>query len=593
MTTLEDVIATPRLVEIDGVDLALSPARVWEIVRHEDLAGSPLVRMLFKVRTLPERLSGQASAPPTLRIDDLKSTPATPGFQVLCDDHRHELVVGAIGKVWEPRIRFVHVDNAEAFAAFAAPGFVKVAWALRVSPRGEHHARLDLVVRVDATDDGSWQKFKSYFKWIGPGSRFIRRSILGALARKWGTPESRANEEALAGDALLRDAHAQTTDSIEIAAPPAQIWPWLLQMGCGRAGFYSYDVLDNAGRRSAREIHPELQRLRVGDLLPAEPDGPNGFEVLELEEHRVLVLGGLFDAEEGKQRPFASPRPRDFWHVTWAFVLEALDDHTTRLRVRGRAAFSDSQRWHALWIQPVHHFMERAQLRHLAVRAEGRPTRDDTRDVLEGGAGAAVAAVALLTPFLRSARSHWGLSKSLAERRYPGDDLVGEPHWMWTHGIEIAASAEDVWPWIAQIGADRGGFYSYQWLENVAGCQIRNAEAIHPEWAHTAGSALCLHPHMPSLPITELVPNHHMLVFAPADPRARAAGKSWAEVSWLFYLETLGHRRCRLISRYRCATSDDLVTQLQFGEATLEPIGFAMDRRMLIGVKQRSERVVH
>jgi hypothetical protein len=61
--------------------------------------------------------------------------------------------------------------------------------------------------------------------------------------------------------------------------------------------------------------------------------------------------------------------------------------------------------------------------------------------------------------------------------------------------------------------------------------------------------------------------------------------------SWLFFIEPSGPARCRVISRYRCATSDDLVSRLRFGPTIIEPIGFAMDRRMLIGLKQRAERV--
>jgi len=592
MTTLEDLIATPRLVEIDGVDLALSPERAWELVRHGDLAESPLVRLLFGLRTLPDRVLGRTSAAPTLTLDALKSSTDEPGFQILCDDPPREVVLGAIGKVWEVVIPFVHVGGPEAFAAFAEPGLVKVAWALRVSPLGRHDAHVDLVLRVDATDDAAWQKFKAYFRLIGPASHFIRRSILANLGRKWGTPASRENEQALAGDVLLPDAQAQATDGIDLARSPEQIWPWLVQMGCGRAGFYSYDGLDNDGVRSAREIHPELQQVRVGDLLPAGPGGPGGFEVLQLQKNHVLVLGGLYDSDEHHQLAFGSPRPARFWQVTWAFVLERIDEHATRLTVRGRAAFSPNERWRATWSVPVHHFMERAQLRHLAARVEGRAGRDDVYDVVEGLGGAAIAAAGFLTRFLRDARSHWGLEAALVERTYPGDELVPTPGWMWTHGIEVEASTDEVWPWIAQIGADRAGFYSYQWLENIAGCEVRNAETIHPEWAHAPGSTLRLHPQLPPLPIASIVPGQHLVAFGQADAQARTAGRPWAEVSWLFYLEPLGTRRCRVISRYRCATSTDLSTRLRYSQALVEPIGFAMDRRMLKGIKERAEHLV-
>jgi hypothetical protein len=305
---------------------------------------------------------------------------------------------------------------------------------------------------------------------------------------------------------------------------------------------------------------------------------------------RALVLGGLYDPSAKKQLPFASPRPRSFWHVTWAFVLEPLGDQTTRLHVRARAAFSGDERRHAAWIAPVHHFMEAAQLRHLAARVEGRDRHDHLGDVTGGVAGAAIMVAGFLMPFARNARSRWGLDEATAARRLPGDERVAHPRWGWTHGIEIDAPLERVWPWVAQIGADRAGFYSYQWLENVAGCDVHNAEAIHPEWEVRAGGSVRLHPKMPPIPVVELAPGHHYVAFAGADAAAKAGGRSWLEVSWLFLVEPGGANRTRFISRFRCASSDDLATRLAFGAGTVEPIGFAMDRRMLIGVKDRAER---
>jgi len=195
----------------------------------------------------------------------------------------------------------------------------------------------------------------------------------------------------------------------------------------------------------------------------------------------------------------------------------------------------------------------------------------------------------LLTPFLRDARNRWGVDEATAQRAYPGDELVGAPRWAWTHGIEIDAPAAAVWPWVAQIGADRAGFYSYQWLENVAGCKLRNAEAIHPEWAIRDNGVLLLHPEMPPLRVASIAPGRWFVVHAPLDENARSAGKPWAAVSWLFFVEPFDGKRCRLISRYRCACSDDLRTRLQLGATFIEPIGFAMDRRMLKGIKERAE----
>ncbi|HEX7185645.1 MAG TPA: hypothetical protein VF756_27720, partial [Thermoanaerobaculia bacterium] len=141
---------------------------------------------------------GERAAGASLCMADLVSSPEHPGFQILVDEPPHEVAVGAIGKVWHLEIPFVHLANAEAFSAFTEAGFVKVAWAIRLSPLGESDTRVTLELRVDATDDRSWKKFRRYFRIIGPGSHFIRRSLLAQLVRELGTPERKGDEGATA-----------------------------------------------------------------------------------------------------------------------------------------------------------------------------------------------------------------------------------------------------------------------------------------------------------------------------------------------------------------------------------------------------------
>ena len=565
MSALERVIPTPALREIDEIDLAVPLAKAWQLLRHGDFTGSPIVHALFALRTLPDRMAHRQTPELALSIDGMRSTADQPGFQVLAEAFEREVVVGAIGKVWHLEIPFVHAADAEAFRAFSEPGFVKVAWAFQLSPLGEHGTHVVIELRVDATDAESWAKFRRYFAVIGLGSRFVRRSILSALAREHGTPDSREEQRSLPGDDLVPDARAQTTHAVTIAATPEAVWPWLLQMGRGR------------------------MELRVGDVIAATRAGDDGFEVLAIEPDSALILGGLHDADARRQRPFASERPEHFWQITWSFSLERIGPMTTRLHVRARAAFPAGGGIRAMWIKPIHPLMGKAELLHFAARVEQRLPPDGARDVAEGIGGAAVMAAAFLTPFMRHARNHWGVDAAVAARAYPGDELIATPAWIWTHGIEIDAPAAEVWPWIAQLGADRGGFYSYQWLENVAGCGLHNAESIHPEWAVQEGDELTLHPKIPPLRVAALEPGRFFVVEAPADAAARAAGKPWAQLTWLFFLESLGADRTRLVSRYRCVASDDLVSKLQFGPTFLEPIGFAMDRRMLLGVKARVE----
>jgi hypothetical protein len=383
MSALNRLVPDPGLVQLDSVVVAADPLRTWDVVRNINLAQSPLVRTLFGIRTIPDRLEGR-SPELQLHIHDLVSTPERPGFQVLVEEPPRELAAGAIGQVWRPVIPFIHVPDAAAYSAFAEPGYVKVAWAIRALADGDSSTRVEFELRVAATDEASWTKFKRYFMLIGPASHFMRRLLLAQIERDLGTPQAVQNERRLPGDELLPDAAEQFTHSIEIDAPPDRVWPWLVQMGCRRAGFYSIDALDNGGVPSAREIIPELQRLAVGDRIPAQPEGDDYFEVLALEPYRALLLGSLFDVEAQHSIGFRAARPARYWHVSWAFVLEPLADGRTRLYARVRGAFPRTERFHAFWIRPVHHLMQTMQLRHLAARAEGRVS-----DRQHAGAGAA------------------------------------------------------------------------------------------------------------------------------------------------------------------------------------------------------------
>jgi hypothetical protein len=171
--------------------------------------------------------------------------------------------------------------------------------------------------------------------------------------RTWGIDPAEA-EAALPGDDLIPDAEAVDTRSIDIAAPPAEVWPWLIQMGYGRAGWYSWDQLD-MNMPSADRIVPELQRLEVGDVMPTHPGG--GFEVRVVEPERALVLyadRSLLEAQKAaapEDLEDASTNVRatglylektmeaDF-QASWAFVLQPNDAGGTRLveRFRGHMA---------------------------------------------------------------------------------------------------------------------------------------------------------------------------------------------------------------------------------------------------------------
>lgn len=365
---LDHFLPDPRLVEIDHADVGVPPEKAYQALRHFDASSSPLVRTLFTLRALPDMLTGHRPEVPKLSIDAIGSRPE-PGFRILADEPGRSVTVGAAGKVWEAEIPYADVP-AERFAAFDEPGYAKVVWELRCEPRGAG-ARVVLELRVGATDDESWDRTRRYFRFIGPFSHWIRRHCLGMLEKELGSAEQMDSGRALPGDEKLPDAAAASTLSITIAASPDEVWPYLVQMGAQRAGWYSYDSLDNAGRESAWDVLPELQSLEVGQIIAAMPSAEGGYEVLSIDPGRALVLGGLYDTEEERQLPFSGARPARYWQVTWAFALEPLGPSETKLLVRARVSFApERMKWKVTWMAPVHHFMEMEQLRNIKARAE-------------------------------------------------------------------------------------------------------------------------------------------------------------------------------------------------------------------------------
>src|SRR6185436_11646896 len=78
----------------------------------------------------------------------------------------------------------------------------------------------------------------------------------------------------------------------------------------------------------------------------------------------------------------------------------------------------------------------------------------------------------------------WGATQDELDVALPGDDLLPQPEIPSTRAVTIMASAEDVWPWLVQMGPGRGGAYTYDWIENVFGLGMRSADTVHPEWQH-------------------------------------------------------------------------------------------------------------
>jgi len=162
---------------------------------------------------------------------------------------------------------------------------------------------------------------------VGMAALFL---LYPRVIRPWQSRWGAADEEvarAMPGDDVVERPTFNATRAVTVAARPEEIWPWLVQMGCRRAGWYSYDWVDNLGIPSAERIVPELQHLEVGDLVPISPNGKAGLWVKGFEFNRWLLWG---DEKED---------------VTWLWALYPGDSDHTRLITRVRI--------HYVWTSPT------------------------------------------------------------------------------------------------------------------------------------------------------------------------------------------------------------------------------------------------
>lgn len=205
--------------------------------------------------------------------------------------------------------------------------------------------------------DIAWRWLKggdpSLVKRLGDAIRLAGAIVAGVVSRRPVRPLGDEARRSLPGDELVQ-AKKQWTNGATIRARPSEIWPWLVQTGCGRAGWYSYDRLDNGGVSSADRIITDFQHVEIGDILPWTPTADDGFVVRGVERERTLVLGD------------------DQGSFTWAFVLEPIDETSTRLVTRARAWYESlAGRFIIVFIwHPIHFGMQRRQLINLKRRVE-------------------------------------------------------------------------------------------------------------------------------------------------------------------------------------------------------------------------------
>ena len=211
------------------------------------------------------------------------------------------------------------------------------------------------------------------------------------------------------------------------------------------------------------------------------------------------------------------------------------------------------------------------------------------RNLLKTLAGAAVfgGALAAYNYKIRPWHLRWGASREELAETLPGDEVKPDAGVQVTHAVTIDAPAASVWKWLVQIGQGRGGFYSYDWIENLFGLQIHNTEEIKPEWQR--------------LKIGDFVRSAHenwlggkykdktgWFVVRMDENRALVLRDEVEQGSWAFILKPVGENKTRLVIRARGSKPDSLPMKL-FHYGFFEPAHFIMERKMLLTLKKRAE----
>jgi hypothetical protein len=211
-------------------------------------------------------------------------------------------------------------------------------------------------------------------------------------------------------------------------------------------------------------------------------------------------------------------------------------------------------------------------------------------------AAAGVLCYAFYWAVVRPWHVRWGATKLEYAQSWPGDEILAaaSPTPI-TRAITINAPAAAVWPWIAQIGQDRGGFYSYTWLENMVGASMRNADSIHPEWqSRTQWENLYLAKKERfngegRLVVARFEPGRTMVLVTPNDAEALRHGGRAQEFVWSFTLEPIDERTTRLICHSNGGGRGGWTSKVA-ERLFWEPAHFVMERGMMVGIKERAER---
>ena len=198
-----------------------------------------------------------------------------------------------------------------------------------------------------------------------------------------------------------------------------------------------------------------------------------------------------------------------------------------------------------------------------------------------GGAGLAVAVAALSYPsLLRRPCLTWGARPEEVAGELPGDDLLPDPDILATRAVTIDAPPGAVWPWLVQMGSGRGGAYTYDWIENLFGLGMHSADEILPQFQDVkVGDEFQLGPGRPKMRVE---------VFEPE----RALSLRFGDHNWVWTFALFPEDgRTRLVSRNRIATPGASALTRLFNLLVMEPGSLIMERKMLLGIRERAQRL--
>jgi hypothetical protein len=213
------------------------------------------------------------------------------------------------------------------------------------------------------------------------------------------------------------------------------------------------------------------------------------------------------------------------------------------------------------------------------------------------GGALRIAGNLITQPLTRSHFRFWGATKEDQQRTLPGDERVPNSIVLTTMAVTINVPASEVWPWVAQLGQERGGMYSYELLENLARCQMHNADHVVPAWEMKVGDQMRMGPQ--GYPVNQVVAleRGRWLLMAGADLKTGIADPlplpgqtTYINYAWVLYLDERPDGTTHLISRTHLDYAPRTFAAKLMWEVFTDPIGCTMMRKMLLTLKQRVEQ---